>query len=84
MRSTTTRTGQTVRAALLDGTYEKGQRIASSGIASCGVSNRRKETRAFAIAVIFCSYARALIEVGTPLSDVADLLGHSSLDTMRI
>lgn len=30
------------------------------------------------------SFARALIATGTPLSDVADLLGHSSLDTTRI
>jgi site-specific recombinase XerD len=30
------------------------------------------------------SFARALIVAGTPLSDVADLLGHSSLDTTRI
>ncbi len=30
------------------------------------------------------TFARALIASGTPLSDVADLLGHSSLDTTRI
>ena len=30
------------------------------------------------------SFARALLTAGTPLSDVADLLGHSSLDTTRI
>ncbi len=30
------------------------------------------------------SFARALIAAGTPLSDVADLLGHHSLDTTRI
>jgi site-specific recombinase XerD len=30
------------------------------------------------------SFARALIVAGIPLSDVADLLGHSSLDTTRI
>ena len=30
------------------------------------------------------TFARALIASGTPLSDAADLLGHSSLDTTRI
>jgi site-specific recombinase XerD len=30
------------------------------------------------------TFARALVTAGTPLSDVADLLGHSSLDTTRI
>ena len=30
------------------------------------------------------TFARALIASGAPLSDVADLLGHSSLDTTRI
>jgi site-specific recombinase XerD len=30
------------------------------------------------------SFARALLSAGTPLTDVADLLGHSSLDTTRI
>ena len=30
------------------------------------------------------SFARALVVAGTELSDVADLLGHSSLDTTRI
>ncbi len=30
------------------------------------------------------SFARALLAAGTPLTDVADLLGHSSLDTTRI
>jgi integrase/recombinase XerD len=30
------------------------------------------------------TFARTLLTVGTPLSDVADLLGHSSLDTTRI
>ena len=30
------------------------------------------------------TFARTLLTAGTPLSDVADLLGHSSLDTTRI
>ena len=30
------------------------------------------------------SFARALLAAGTTLTDVADLLGHSSLDTTRI
>lgn len=30
------------------------------------------------------SFARALLVAGTPINDVADLLGHSSLDTTRI
>jgi site-specific recombinase XerD len=30
------------------------------------------------------TFARTLVAAGTPLSDVADLLGHSSLDTTRI
>ena len=30
------------------------------------------------------TFARALLVAGTPINDVADLLGHSSLDTTRI
>ena len=30
------------------------------------------------------TFARALLATGTPLTDVADLLGHSSLDTTHI
>jgi site-specific recombinase XerD len=30
------------------------------------------------------SFAHALLSAGTPLTDVADLLGHSSLDTTRL
>lgn len=30
------------------------------------------------------TFARALLAAGTPLTDVADLLGHSSLDTTRL
>ncbi len=30
------------------------------------------------------TFARALLGAGTPINDVADLLGHSSLDTTRI
>ena len=30
------------------------------------------------------TFARTLVAAGTPISDVADLLGHSSLDTTHI
>ena len=30
------------------------------------------------------TFARTLLAAGVPLNDVADLLGHSSLDTTRI
>jgi integrase/recombinase XerC len=30
------------------------------------------------------TFARTLLACGTPINDVADLLGHSSLDTTRI
>ena len=30
------------------------------------------------------TFARTLLATGVPLSDVADLLGHSSLDTTRV
>jgi integrase/recombinase XerC len=30
------------------------------------------------------TFARTLLAVGAPINDVADLLGHSSLDTTRI
>ena len=30
------------------------------------------------------TFARTLLALGTPINDVADLLGHSSLDTTRI